>query len=237
MRWLAQRIKGSGWDLVVECRADSRLERYEREIAALVGASRRMTIAIGLEVADDEVLRRLNKRCTLGQYAAIAERIRSLGAEVKAYILINPPGLLPPEEARRPYKESIDSAIRKAFQTADFAVDTMRCTTLGLSPFYPYKGLRLTDNWWPISTTEAAEVANQLRQVYPAEVDFTNRQIHMWWGDYFRRKKIAKPIDYSRPESVMAARENVARICEETIGRRGGISTGVKKRKKTESCI
>jgi len=230
MTWLAEKIKNNKWALKVDSRADSKFRRYSGEIGLLVDASRTFTVAMGLEVADDEVLARLDKRCNLEQYVSAAKTLREMGAGTKSYILLGPPALYPEGHAQEPYRESIDHALKMGFKTAKFAVEDMGSSVLGLSPFFPYKELRLTEDWWPVSTTEAAETANQLRQVYSdVKVDFTNRQIHLWWGNFFKRKGLPKPINHNDPESITLARENVALICESVIGRRGRISK-VKKR-------
>lgn len=219
MRWLANRIESSGLGLVVDARADNKLKNYEQEIIALAKASP-LTIAVGLEIADDEHLTKLNKGCNLQQYVSIAEQIQSLGADVKAYILVDPPSI-----TGETYRESIDMALKKGFETAHFAIEEMQATRLGISPFFPYKGLSIPESWFPISTTEVAEVANQLTQVTNCLVDYTSRQIHLAHGNFFRNKGLNKPFDVKDKDERLAVRQNVADICEQVFGRQGDIST------------
>ena len=102
---------------------------------------------------------------------------------------------------------------------------------IGLSPFFPYKGLLIPDNWFPISATESAEVANQMRQVFPGiKIDYTSRQIHFAFGNFFKIKNKEKPIDAKDREQVLRGREHVAEICKKVLGKRGKISKSFGKR-------
>ena len=50
-----------------------------------------LEVAMGLETAHPEVLAKLNKRMTLEQYAAAAERLRSRGVGLRSFVLVQPP--------------------------------------------------------------------------------------------------------------------------------------------------
>jgi archaeosine synthase beta-subunit len=71
----------------------------------------RLEVAMGLETAHPEVLSRLNKRMTIEQYAAAAEQLRSNDVDLRAFILIQPPFMLPEE------------ALFWACRSIDFAFD------------------------------------------------------------------------------------------------------------------
>lgn len=56
-------------------------------------AGSQIDVAMGLETAHPEVLRRLNKGMTLDDFAAAAERLLSWDVQVRAFILLRPPWL------------------------------------------------------------------------------------------------------------------------------------------------
>jgi radical SAM enzyme (TIGR01210 family) len=51
----------------------------------------RLEVAMGLETAHAEILEKLNKRMTLGQFAAAAERLRNNDVDLRVFILVKPP--------------------------------------------------------------------------------------------------------------------------------------------------
>ena len=50
-----------------------------------------LEVAMGLETAHAEVLEKLNKRMTLGQYRAAAEWLRAAGIALRSFVLVQPP--------------------------------------------------------------------------------------------------------------------------------------------------
>ena len=226
MHSLSEFLKEKDWGLIVDSRADSRLGDYAGEISELVSAVPKLTIALGLEIADDDVLKRLKKGCALDQYLQASKRIRSLGAALKSYVLIAPPLIGEPPYKGRAYA---DLAIEKTFSTVKFAVEEMGSERIGISPCFPYKGTELRKDffnegiWVPMSPTECAEIVNQLKQVYPkAAFDYTSRQIHF---PYYQRAE--NPINTKDPKQVLSARENVAEISKKVLGTRGDISARI----------
>jgi archaeosine synthase beta-subunit len=90
-----------------------RAQRFERVIVeshpALVrhGAVRfrellgdtALEVAMGLEVADDALLARMNKRMTCASFAAAARFLRAHGIEVRAFVMVKPPFVFGDAEA------------------------------------------------------------------------------------------------------------------------------------------
>jgi len=81
-----------------------RVTRFERVIVechpALAGddclrfrdrLSGRLEVAMGLETVHPEILNRLNKRMTLEQFAAAAERLKENDIDLRVFILVKPP--------------------------------------------------------------------------------------------------------------------------------------------------
>jgi hypothetical protein len=235
LSWLAGFLDGKGLDLVLECRADSKLEECAAEIEELRDAANSLTFAIGVEAKrddmGDELFKRLRKGITTKQCIEQAQRFHDLGCMVKAYTIIAPPWLGGPSFLKKGYRKSIDWLIETAFHTTKFEVDDMKVEIIGISPFFPYKHTneKIPEDWCPISATESAEVANQLRQVTDARIDFTSRQIHFPYGNFWLRRGEKKPVDANDHAGVLKARENVARICKRVFGKRGEISRDLKK--------
>ncbi len=82
----------------------ARLQEFERVIVechpALVGErvlefrdllAGKLEVAMGLETAHEGVLQKLNKRMTLGQFAAAADFLQRNGIDIRAFILVQPP--------------------------------------------------------------------------------------------------------------------------------------------------
>jgi radical SAM enzyme (TIGR01210 family) len=58
----------------------------------------RLEVAMGLETAHPEVLEKLNKRMTVEQFAAAADRLRSDDVDLRVFLLVHPP-FMPKAEA------------------------------------------------------------------------------------------------------------------------------------------
>jgi radical SAM enzyme (TIGR01210 family) len=100
----------------------ARLNAFERVIVeshpALVGdgclrfrdlLKGRLEVAMGLETAHPEVLRRLNKRMTLDQFSQAAEWLKEQDIDLRVFVLVKPP-FLDEDEALHWAKRSIDFA-------------------------------------------------------------------------------------------------------------------------------
>ncbi len=73
------------------------------------------TISIGLEVADDKILRKLNKGFKLKDFEEGAKKIHNAGGKVRAYLPVNPPFVGDVEK-------SIDKSVKYALKHADSVV-------------------------------------------------------------------------------------------------------------------
>ena len=70
----------------------------------------KLEVAMGLEIADDAILAKLNKRMTLKMFRRAAEFLVSGGIAVRAFIIVKPPFVLSEEEALVFAQRSIDFA-------------------------------------------------------------------------------------------------------------------------------
>jgi archaeosine synthase len=68
-----------------------------------------LTVAIGLETADDELLEKLYKGFTRLDYENAVKVIREVGAKVRTYLLVNPPYV---EDIRKNLDESVEYALQ-----------------------------------------------------------------------------------------------------------------------------
>ena len=90
---IAQRVRGFD-RVVVECHPSLVGDRCLAFRDMLDG---QMEMAMGLETAHPEVLKKLNKRMTLEQFAAAAAALRKNRIDLRVFILVQPPFLLPEE--------------------------------------------------------------------------------------------------------------------------------------------
>jgi radical SAM enzyme (TIGR01210 family) len=73
--------------------------------------SAQLEVAMGLETVHPEALQRLNKRVTLEQFAAAAERLREQAIDLRVFVLVQPPFV------------RSDEALHWAQRSLDFAFD------------------------------------------------------------------------------------------------------------------
>ncbi|HEX3893677.1 MAG TPA: radical SAM protein [Terracidiphilus sp.] len=70
-----------------------------------------LEVAMGLETAHPEVLEKLNKGMTLDQYATAARTLRAHGADLRVFLLVQPP-FMRPEETLSWTRRSLDFAFK-----------------------------------------------------------------------------------------------------------------------------
>ena len=110
----------------------------------------KLEVAMGLETVHPFVLEKLNKRMTLDAYLDAAQRLSAHGIDLRSFILVQPPFMVP--------KESLDWACR----SIDFAM-LCRATSITLIPTRAGNGamdaLALAGEFVPpeLSTIEAAQ--------------------------------------------------------------------------------
>jgi len=104
---VAQRV-GSFERVIVECHPALIGENCFRFKELVAG---RLEVAMGLETVHPEILEKLNKRMTAGQFAASATRLREHDIDLRVFILVKPPFM------------SEDDALPWAERSLDFAFD------------------------------------------------------------------------------------------------------------------
>ena len=88
-------------DLLSESAMDQRL---------VTSNATRLEVAMGLEIADDEILARLNKRMTLAMFRRAAEFLTSHKIAVRAFVMVKPPFVRTEADALDFARRSIDFA-------------------------------------------------------------------------------------------------------------------------------
>ena len=94
-------------DLVV---IEARAEHARRAPAFARRLRGRLEVAIGLEVADDRLLRKLGKPTTTRRFRDAAGHFRKEGISLRAFVLVQPP-FVPPAEAARLAAATFDFAV------------------------------------------------------------------------------------------------------------------------------
>jgi len=165
-----------------------------------------MLIFTGLEVADDNDLKLLNKGCTLEDFVLFSEFVRKRGAMVGANVLIKPP--------------LIENHIHKALMSAKYGFEVLRSTEVSFCCCIPFKGtvghrLWREAKWDPPSLAECSEILKQTRDKYLSEnprrdVSFYNPRVQCHHGKYTGRK-----VKTERQKALVRA--NVRRIAAEVF--------------------
>jgi len=73
--------------------------QFAIEQSLVTSAATKLEVAMGLEIADDEILSKLNKRMTLAMFRRAVEFLVSNGIAVRAFIIVKPPFVRSEEEA------------------------------------------------------------------------------------------------------------------------------------------
>jgi len=147
-------------EIVIESRPEfitenvvSRLSQYKVKI----------TVAMGLEVADNEALKILNKGMTVEQYIRAATLLKKYGLGVRTYVLVNPHSKI-----RSP--EYVHKTIELALKYSDSIV---------VINTYPHKNSDLWEDWingkWrPLDKTEFEKIITPWKDNPKIEFDFDN---------------------------------------------------------------
>jgi len=77
---------------------------------ASAGTPPRLEVAMGLEIADDDILAKLNKRMTLEMFSRAAKFLREHDIDMRAFVMVKPPFVRTEAEALTFAQRSIDFA-------------------------------------------------------------------------------------------------------------------------------
>ena len=105
---IAERLRGFG-RVIVECHPALVGDSAPR-FGNLLKAATKLEVAMGLEIADDAILAKLNKRMTLTMFRRAAEFLREHHIAIRAFVMVKPPFVRSEEDALDFAKRSIDFA-------------------------------------------------------------------------------------------------------------------------------
>jgi len=119
-----------------------------------------LTVAIGLEVADNDILKKLGKGMTVEDYTRAADIIHSKGFKVRTYLLVNPPFV-------DDIKESLDRSVSFALQHSDSIV------LINLLPHAnaPLFDLWVEGKWKPLTREKFFEITRPYANNPKIELD------------------------------------------------------------------
>lgn len=200
-------------------------------------------VAIGLEVADDGILKKLNKGFTTEDYVKAAKILHESNAKLRTYLLANPPFV-------KDIKKSLYDSVEFAKKHSDSIV------VINLLPHYraPLFDLWLQGKWSFLSREEFRELTKDLKGVeldeetfhfvprFPPEKkrfwngvggEYLDNPHYRVWQDYIARwyrvpegKEIALflPCSYKKPYSKSKTHTLIAKVlrrvpCSEKIHR------------------
>jgi hypothetical protein len=124
-------------------------------------AKLKITVAIGLESADNELLKKLNKGFTKEDFESAAKRIHDAGHLVRAYLLANPPYA---KDIRKSLHESVDYALSKS--------DSVVIINLIPHGMTPLMRKWLEGSWMFLSRGEFEKLTDKWRGNSKVETDF-----------------------------------------------------------------
>lgn len=121
------------------------------------------TVAIGLETADNELLKKIRKGFTTRDFVKACKKIHSAGGKARAYLLVGLPFV-------RDVKKSVDSSVRFALEHSDSVV---------LINLYPHYRANLVNDylslkWRPLDAKQFAEITGRWRDDKKVELDLEN---------------------------------------------------------------
>jgi len=141
-------------------------------------------VSLGLEVANDYDLKKINKGAILEDYINASREILNRNGILCCNILIAPP--------------KVDDPIYKALFTAKYAVETLGAKELLVMSCIPMKHTKAYELWklgeWnPINATAASEILHIIREKHPSvNVKFKDLRVYSFhgrYGEFFRENR------------------------------------------------
>lgn len=118
-----------------------------------------LTVAIGLEVASDRMLKKLNKGITLEAFEHAVEVLKQRNVNLRVYLLVNPPFVDDP-------KKSLDKSVK---YTKKFTKDIVLINTFPHAKA-PLFNMWIKGEWKPMDKKDFDRITKN----YPYEKDFSN---------------------------------------------------------------
>ncbi len=175
-QFLFAKLKETGIsELIVECRAEHVTEmklneiRRELEVSGLA-----LTFAVGLEVADDDILKKICKGMNLAQYERAVREIRNAGFGVRTYLMANLPFV-------GDVKKSLEKSINYSLKHSD-SIAIINAFAYGYSPLFE---MWLRGEWHPLDKKEFDTLVKKYRN---------NKKINIYFDDYITYPKFPETM-------------------------------------------
>jgi len=151
---------------------ESRPEYITKEkIEALIQEFKgELTVAIGLEVADDSKLKMLNKGFTLKDIEKAYSMLDGMGIFSRVYILVGPPFVKDP-------KTSALDSVRYAKK-----IGFTEISMLGAYPMKKSKGYQLWEKreWLPLKKDDFDEIIRLAQEIEP-DIEYSSKGLEKFW--------------------------------------------------------
>ncbi|MBU4246078.1 MAG: DUF5591 domain-containing protein [Nanoarchaeota archaeon] len=165
-------------ELIVECRAEHvtemKLNELKHELEELGKNTPKLTFAIGLEVADDAVLKKIQKGMTLAQYERAEKVIRKTGFGVRTYLMANLPFV-------GNVAESLDKSVNYSLKHSD-SIAIINAFAYGYSPLFE---MWLEGLWHPLNKKEFDALVKKYKN---------NKKINIYFDDYITYTKFPENL-------------------------------------------
>ncbi len=158
-KYVVKRCKKKGIKhLVVESRPEFITDETLRDFEGLD-----LTVAIGLEIADDDILKKINKGFTTKNYVKAVQTLRKHGFGVRTYLLIGLPFI-------KNQQRTLDKSVRFALKHSDSVV------LINLFPHSkaPLFNLWISGRWRPLDEKQFNKLVSKWKRNKKIETDFNN---------------------------------------------------------------
>jgi radical SAM enzyme (TIGR01210 family) len=131
-----------------------------------------LTVAIGLEVADDSILQMLNKGFSLADVETAHSILDLMGIGSRVYILAGPPFVKDPKK----------SALESVKHAKDVGFTEM--SLLAAYPMEGSKGYEMWDNgdWLPLNKIDFDDIIVLAQDIEP-DIDYSSKDLERFWKD------------------------------------------------------
>lgn len=157
---------------IKEVTIESRPEYITKEKIELITKEFKgdLTVAIGLEVADDSILKMLNKGFALKDVERAYSILDEMGISSRVYILVGPPFVKDP-------KTSALDSVRYAKK-----IGFTEISMLGAYPMKKSKGYRLWEKgeWLPLKKSDFDEIIRLAQGIEP-DIDYSSNGLERFW--------------------------------------------------------
>lgn len=161
-----------------ELEVETRPEFVEKENLSELGGIN-VTLAIGLDVADDFYLKKLNKGFTVSNYEDAAQIAKSMGFGVKTYVLVNPPFV-------ENEKKILDKTAREALKFSDKIV-LVNCYLHEETPLEDMLSSDEEIDWEPLSKEEFFELTKDWLVKPNVNYDVRRKEVPPTWKAWIPR--------------------------------------------------